>query len=58
MFYVTGLFNNNTEIFLIALADFMNIAKDAKQPDNIVFRSSGLYKGAVSLGYFPTFDRS
>lgn len=36
----------------------MTIANDAKQPDDIVFRSSGLYYDAMSLGYFPTFRKT
>jgi hypothetical protein len=54
----TGRFDNNKELFLFLLADFMNIAKEAKQPDNIVIRSSGLYNDAVSLGYTPTFRKT
>ena len=36
----------------------MTIANEAKHPDNMVFRSSGLYNDAVSLGYFPTFRKT
>jgi hypothetical protein len=38
----TGRFYSNKEVILIVLSDFVNIAKDAKQPDLILFRSSGL----------------